>query len=65
MKLTEQSIVMKTSIAVVVIALAPCQFVAAAEPVSFDVLVNEIKGLALNVTLHRKDGTTVSDVVKE
>ncbi|CAG0964005.1 partial DNA-directed RNA polymerase subunit beta, partial [Anaerolineae bacterium] len=34
-------------------------------PVSFDVLVNEIKGLALNVTLHRKDGTTVSDVVKE
>ncbi len=34
-------------------------------PVSFDVLVNEIKGLALNVTLHRKDGTTVSDAVKE
>jgi DNA-directed RNA polymerase subunit beta len=34
-------------------------------PVSFDVLVNEIKGLALNVTLHRKDGSTVSDVVKE
>ncbi|MBV6515931.1 MAG: DNA-directed RNA polymerase subunit beta [Planctomycetes bacterium] len=34
-------------------------------PVSFDVLVNEIKGLALNMTLHRKDGSTVSDVVKE
>ncbi|MCL4730384.1 MAG: DNA-directed RNA polymerase subunit beta [Planctomycetes bacterium] len=34
-------------------------------PVSFDVLVNEIKGLALNVALYRPDGTMVSDIVKE
>ncbi|MCC6574539.1 MAG: DNA-directed RNA polymerase subunit beta [Planctomycetes bacterium] len=34
-------------------------------PVSFDVLVNEIKGLALNVSLHRKDGTMLSDLIKE
>jgi len=34
-------------------------------PVSFDVLVNEIKGLALNVALYRHDGTMVSDLMKE
>ncbi|MBX3459569.1 MAG: DNA-directed RNA polymerase subunit beta [Planctomycetes bacterium] len=34
-------------------------------PVSFDVLVNEIKGLALNIALFRPDGTMVSDVIKE
>ncbi|MBK8208410.1 MAG: DNA-directed RNA polymerase subunit beta [Planctomycetes bacterium] len=34
-------------------------------PVSFDVLVNEIKGLALNISLYRPDGTMVSDVIKE
>jgi DNA-directed RNA polymerase subunit beta len=34
-------------------------------PVSFDVLVNEIKGLALNVSLYRPDGSMVSDLFKE
>jgi hypothetical protein len=34
-------------------------------PVSFDVLVNEIKGLALNIALYRPDGSMVSDVIKE
>jgi DNA-directed RNA polymerase subunit beta len=34
-------------------------------PVSFDVLVNEIKGLALNVALYRPDGSMVSDLFKE
>jgi DNA-directed RNA polymerase subunit beta len=34
-------------------------------PVSFDVLVNEIKGLALNISLFRPDGSMVSDIIKE
>ncbi len=34
-------------------------------PVSFDVLVNEIKGLALNIALYRPDGSMVSDLFKE
>jgi hypothetical protein len=29
------------------------------------VLVNEIKGLALNIALYRPDGSMVSDVIKE
>jgi len=34
-------------------------------PVSFDVLVNEVKGLALNMSLYRPDGSMVSDLFKE
>ncbi|MDC1143175.1 DNA-directed RNA polymerase subunit beta, partial [Planctomycetota bacterium] len=34
-------------------------------PVSFDVLVNELKGLCLNVALYRQDGSMVSDLFKE
>ncbi|MBZ0137822.1 MAG: DNA-directed RNA polymerase subunit beta [Planctomycetes bacterium] len=34
-------------------------------PVSFDVLVNEIKGLGLNISLYRPDGSMVSDLFKE